>query len=913
MTLRHLDSLFRPKSIAFIEASNEPGCIGSVFLRNLLYGGFEGPIMPVSRKFKAVAGILAYPDVASLPIAPELAIIDTLPQLVPLLIAELGQRGTRAAILLTGIMSQIRNERGRTLQEAMLEAARRYNVCILGPGSRGLVVPDIGLNACLALQPALPGNIAFISQSGAMCTGIIDWARAKGIGFSHFVSLGDSADIGFGETLDYLGTEPAVRSILLYIERIDHRRNFMSAARAAARNKPVLAIKVGRLSPADHRADSPVSPLVRSDQVYDAALRRAGILRVFNIEELFAAVETLAHYRPLKGEHLAIITNGDGIKTMAVDALIQGGGSLAHLSAETTAKLDGVLPAIGSSGNPIDIFGDVSGERYTEALRILVKADEVDAVLVMHAPTALTSSMATAKAVIRTVREYGGNILTCWFGGEAVAASRKLFAEAGIPTYESPSMAVRAFLHIVLYRRNQELLMQTPRSAPIEFTPPKEVTKTVIQNVLADGREIMNDPEAKEVLAAYGVPTLTTRFARDPAQAAAVAKDIGFPVTIKLLSSDLANKLQSVDAVPELNSSNDVREAVEKLILRLPRNFPSAQLQGFSVQKIVQRPEAHKLVVGLTTDPIFGPTLLFGQGGSAANVIGDIAVALPPLNMHLAWELISRTRLYKFKALQGYPGHSVANIDAICLTLVKLSQLIIDIPYISEFQINPLLVDENGVLAIEAYMRLQEKPPRAEERLAIQPYPQELEESFTLKTGRIVRLRPIRPEDEPEHQVFISKLTFKNHRSRFFGYVGEFPHSQMAHLTQIDYNREMAFIATALDETGNPETLGEIRAITGLDNSIAECSVLVRSDMKRNGLGRRLMEKMIDYYRSRGAQRLVGQVLRENSAALAMLDAMGFQRKNVPDEPLIYDIWLNLSSTIVVKQHLNAKKKSEVV
>ncbi len=876
-------------------------------MHNLLLGGFEGPIMPVSRKFKAVAGILAYPNVASLPIAPQLAIIDTLPQLVPLLISELGRRGTPAAILLTGGMAQLRDERGWTLQEAMLEAARRYNVRIIGPGSRGLVVPEIGLNACLAPQPALPGNIAFISQSGAMCTGILDWARAKGIGFSHFVSLGDCADIGFGEALDYLGTEPAVRAILLYIESIKHRRAFMSAARAAARNKPVLAIKVGRITQAVHPVDSYVSTLVRSDQVYDAALRRVGILRVFDLEELFAAVETLAHYRPLKGERLAIITNGDGIKTMAVDALIQGSGSLAHLSTETITKLDTVLPVIGTAGNPLDVIGDASGERYAEALRILLKADEVDAVLVMHAPTALTSSMAAAQAVVRTVREYGGNILTCWFGGEAVADSRKLFAKAGIPTYESPSMAVRAFLHIVHYRRNQELLMQTPRSAPIEFIPSKDVAKTAIRSVLAEGREVMNDPEAKRVLAAYGVPTLKTRFAPDPVQAAAVAQDVGFPVTVKLLSRDRANKRGDADTVANLNNSKEVRETAERLISHRRKHSPTTQLQGFSVQKTVQRREAHKLFVGLTTDPIFGPALLFGHGGPAANVIGDIAVALPPLNMHLAWELLSRTRLYKFKALQGYPGHSAADIDAICLTLVKLSQLIIDIPHITEFQINPLLANENGVLAIEAYLRLQEKPPPAEKRLAIQPYPQELEESFTLKTGRVVKLRPIRPEDEPEHQIFISKLTFINHRLRFFGYVGEFLHSQMAHLTQIDYNREMAFIATALGESENPETLGEIRAITDPDNSIAECSVLVRSDMKRKGLGRRLMEKMIDYCRSRGIQKIIGQVLRENSAALAMLDTMGFQCKNVPGEPQICEIWFNLNRTGAINQRLKAK------
>jgi acetyltransferase len=763
MGRRYLDSLFRPKSIAFIEASNEPGCRASVFIRNLLQGGFEGPIMPVTGKYKSVAGILAYPNIASLPLVPELAIIDTPPSLVPLHVDELGRRGTRAAILLTAGMDRVQDKLGWTLQEAMLEAARRHNVRILGPHSRGLIVPEMGLNACSAPQPALPGNIAFISQSGAMCTGILDWARAQGIGFSHFVSLGDCADVGFAEVLDYLACEPTTRAILLYFETIDHRRAFMSAARAAARNKPVLAIKVGRTSQAIHAVDPYPGGLVRSDQVYDAALRRVGILRVSHIEELFAAVETLAHYRPLKGGRLAIISNGYGIGIMAVDALIQGGGNLAQLSTETVEKLDAALPAIWSASNPVDISGDATEQRYTETLRILIQADAVDAVLVMHAPMALTSSNEIANGVVKTACEQGGNVLTCWFGGEAVSLARKQFAKAGIPTYESPSMAVRAYLHIVHCRRNLDLLMQTPRSVPIEFTPSRDLTRTAIRNVLASGREVMNDPEAKTVLAAYGMPTLPSRFALDPEQAADLAKDIGFPVAIKLLANNKSARLNDAGtAVFDLNDSKAVQQAAESMILRFDKLAPDASLQGFAVQKMVRRPGAHKLAIGVTTDPIFGPILMFGHGGSTCSITGDIAVALPPLNMNLAWELLSRTPMYKYKLLQGYAGHAAADIDAICLTLIKLSQLIIDIPCLTELQINPLFADENGVLAVETWMRLQPNPPPAEDRLAIQPYPQELEEDCTLRTGLKVRLRPIRPEDEPEHHIFFSRLTLQD-------------------------------------------------------------------------------------------------------------------------------------------------------
>lgn len=435
--------------------------------------------------------------------------------------------------------------------------------------------------------------------------------------------------------------------------------------------------------------------------------------------------------------------------------------------------------------------------------------------------------------------------------------------------------------------------METPPSVPIGFTPSIGMARTTIRSVLGDGREVMNDAEAKLVLEAYGVPTLTTRCASDPLQAAALAKDIGFPVAIKLLS-DKVSTLDYAGVPLTLNTAEAVQDAAERMISRLHKRFPKARSQGFLVRKAMQRPSAHELLIGVTTDPIFGPLLLFGRGGSQANVIGDIAVALPPLNVALARELISRTRIYKYKALQGYRGHTAADINAICLTLTKLSQLIIDIPHIAQLQINPLLSDGYGVLVVEAYIRLQHNPSPVEERLAIRPYPQELEELFTLKTGRVVLLRPIRPEDEPEHQVFFSKIAFEDLHSRFFGSVGKFSHSHMAHLTQIDYEREMAFIATAPGENSKPETLGEVRTITDSDNSIAEFSVMVRSDQKKKGLGRRLTEKVIDYCRSRGTQKLVGHVLIRNHAAVCMLNSLGFQHQSVPDDPQIYEVWLNL-------------------
>jgi len=850
--------------------------------------------MPVTRRFKSVGGVLAYPNVASLPMTPDLAIIGTPPEPVPSLLHALGEQGTGAAIVLSAGMASVRDDRGQTAFEAMLEAVRPYNLRILGPNSLGLLVPGLGLNASFSHRPALPGNIAFVSQSGGMCTGVLDWARAKGIGFSHFVALGECADVGFAEIIDYLSLDPSTRAILLYMETLLHPRRFMSAVRAAARNNPILIIKAARDPEAVCITKSRLRTVVGSDAVYDAAFRRAGMLRVLDTEELFAAVETLARSGPLGNDDLTILTNSQGIGFMAVDALIKGGGSLAQLSGETLDKVGAVLPMAWSHRNPVNILGDAGAERYAQVLRILLADKGVDTVLVLHAPTAVAGTVAAADAVARTAVEARGNTLTCWVGEEAAAPARKLFARAGVPSYESPGMAVGAFLHRVHYRRNQELLIQTPRSVSLEFIPSMDVARNFVRKVLAEGREVMSDPEAKVVLAAYGVPTVATRFAKSPELAARLAQTVGFPVAVKLLSPNVANRLDVGGVVLDLGTPQAVEEAARRIASRLLRVCPIADLDGFAVQKMVHRPGIHELTIKVVADPVFGPVILFGQGGSAADIICDMAVALPPLNMHLARELMSRTRIYD--VLRGYRGHRAADIDAICLTLVKLSQLIIDIPQVAEVQINPLFADEKSVLAIETLIRLRAAPLPPAKRLAIRPYPQELEEGFTLKTGRVVQLRPIRPEDEPKHQIFFSKLDSEDIALRFFGSLVEVHHRSMARFTQIDYDREMAFIATAPDETGEPETLGEVRTIADADNRMAEYSIIVRSDLKGSGLGRKLLQKMIAYCRSRGTQGLAGQVLCRNRAMLDLCHTLGFRRKLSPEDTEIFEVWLDLQN-----------------
>ncbi|WP_243725260.1 bifunctional acetate--CoA ligase family protein/GNAT family N-acetyltransferase [Candidatus Thiosymbion oneisti] len=823
---------------------------------------------------------------------PELAIIGTPPEPVPSLVSALGKRGTRAAIVLTVGMSGRCDEQGETTLEAMLEAARPYNLRILGPNSSGLVIPEIGLNASFFHRSALPGKIAFVSQSGGMCTGILDWASAKGIGFSHFIALGECADVGFAEVIDFLSIEPSTRAILVFMKTLVHSRGFMSAARAAARNKPVLIVKATGHPEATSIGSAPARTRVRSDAVYAAAFRRAGMLQVQDTEELFAAVETLARSGPLRSDDLTIMTNSDGTGIRAVDSLNQGGGSLTRLTDATLEQLDALLPMVRSHGNPVNIRADATGERYADVLRILVAAQEVDTILVLHTPTAVTSGMAAAEAVVRVVSETGGNVLTCWIGGETALPARNLFAQAGIPSYGLPGIAVRAFLHRVRYRQNQELLIQTPPSVPRTFVPATDVAQDAVRKTLAAGKTVMADPEAKVVLAAYGLSTVPTRIAGAPAQAAQLAASLGFPVAVKLLSPDIANRSDVGGVVLDLDTPQAVVEAEQRIRSRLRRLFPKAQVAGFSVQKMVQRPGGQELMAGVVSDPVFGPVILFGQGGSAADVIGDLAVALPPLNMHLARELMSRTRIHN--VLRGYHGHKAANIDAICLTLVKLSHLIVDIPPIADLLINPLFADDQEVLAVETSIRLWAESPPFHHRLAIRPYPQVLEEDFALRTGPLVQLRPIRPEDEPEHAVFFAKLRPEDIQLRFFGSFSKFQHPVLARFTQIDYDREMAFIATAPDAGGKPETLGEVRTIADPDNLVAEYSIIVRSDLKGTGLGRKLMSKMIDYCRSRGIRKLTGHVLCNNPTMLAMIGAMGFHRKISPDDPEVFETWLDL-------------------
>jgi len=893
MSTRNLDKLFNPSSVAVIGASNRPGAVGALVMRNLLLGGFDGPIMPVNPRRQSVSGVLTYPSVKDLPMAPDLAVVCTPPQTVPGVTEELGKIGAQAVVVLTAGLARETDKEGNILQDVMAATARRHGLRILGPNCLGLLVPGIGLNASFSHLPALPGRIAFVSQSGALCTAVLDWARTHDIGFSHFISVGDTVDIDFGDIIDFLGSDPHTRAILLYIESIKERRNFMSAARSAARNKPILVIKSGRVAEGAKAAASHTGALAGADDVYDAAISRAGMLRVYSIDELFAASETLARSRPLKGERLVIMTNGGGAGVLAVDALIQGGGTLAELSADTLAKLNAVLPDTWSHSNPVDIIGDAPGERYSATLDILCKAPEVDAILAMHCPTATASSTEAAQAIVDTAKKNQANLLSSWIGGQVVAEARRMFRDAGIATYETPEGAVQAFMHMVRYRRNQELLTQTPPSAPTDFTPDTEFVRDLIKQVMADKREMMSEAEAKAVIAAYGIPTVRTEIVRTPEEAAEKAAEIGFPVALKILSPDITHKSDAGGVRLFLDTADVVLSEAKTMLEKIGQAFPKAKLEGFTVQQMAVRPRAHELIVGTTTDNIFGPTILFGHGGTAVEVIGDRAVALPPLNMTLAHELISRTRIYKL--MKGYRDRPAADLDGVKMVLLQISQLIIDFPEIAELDINPLFADEKGVLAVDARIRVRPVPAEEGKRLAIRPYPKNLEEEFILNDGRKTLLRPIRPEDEPEHYDFVSKLTPEDIRFRFFGTVRQLPHSEMARLTQLNYDREMAFIASAPKTGGGRETLAVVRTMTDPNNERAEFAIVVRSDLQDMGLGSKLLDKMINYCRDRGTTWMVGQVLEDNRKMLQLAGSKGFGRKRIPNDG-VFEVKLDLQN-----------------
>ncbi|MBY0560472.1 bifunctional acetate--CoA ligase family protein/GNAT family N-acetyltransferase [Hyphomicrobium sp.] len=886
MTIRNLTHMMAPKSVVLIGASPKPGSVGLTVLHNLSAAGFAGGISLVNPNHSEVAGRQCYGSVNDLPAPADLAVIAAPPAAVPGIIADLGRKGTRAAIVLTAGVGPRSKE--------MLEAARPYCLRILGPNCIGLMVPQIGLNASFAHRAPLAGDLAFVSQSGALVTAIIDWAAARNIGFSHVVSLGEMADIDLGDMLDYLATDRSSRAILLYIEAVTHAPKFLSAARHAARLKPVVVVKSGRHAGGARAALSHTGALAGSDAAYDAAFRRSGLLRVKTLDELFAAAEILAHAPKLGGERLAILTNGGGAGVLAADELQDAKGVLAKLDMKTTAALDKVLPVTWSHGNPVDIIGDATAKRYTDALHELLQDPQSDAVLVLNCPTAITPARDAAAAVInetnldRRDRSPSKPVITCWLGEAVAKEARELFRANNIPTFATTSEAVTGFMQLVDYARAQTELMQTPPVAAGERTYHAEDAAGEIQRILRAGRTVASALETKTILAAYGIPTNRAVLAKTPMDVRIIASDVlkqAQACVIKIASPDISHKSDVGGVRLGLESAASSEQAAVEMLTRIRTKLPDARIDGFTVEPMISRPNALEIIVGMNVDETFGPMMLFGAGGVAVEVIGDSALALPPLDMLLARQMIAKTRISRL--LAGYRDRPAADVNAVADVLVRVSDLIIRHPEIRELDINPLLVDENGVIAIDARLKLADEQVNPRRELAIRPYPSGLQRTITVDRIGEITLRPVRPDDEPRYGPFFARISPEDIRLRFFTGRRELPHAFLAKLTQVDYAREMAFVAIKKD---SGELLGVSRLILEPDRTRGEFGVIVRSDLHSHGLGRQLMNALMSYARSEGVTEVFGLVHVENRQMLAMADELGFKLRIVPDDPTVREV-----------------------
>ena len=860
--MNKLQKLFKPNSVAVIGASQKALRAGQIVMRNLLQSGFGGAIMPVTPKYKSVSGVIAYPNIASLPYTPDIAILCTNVARNKKLLKELDERGSEFAIVISDDAENI--------------DVADLNIRVIGPNSLGVILPWHNFNCSFSPVAALPGKIAFISQSAAVCTTVLDWANDKNIGFSSFISIGQGQDVDFAELLDYLSMDAKTEAILLYVDTIKDARRFMSAARAASRNRRILVLKAGKSIQARTLGDQDVDSL---DVIYDSAIRRTGMLRVGNTHELFAAVETLTHSVPLRGERLAIITNGGGPAVMAVDTLLERGGKLASLDEVSADQLSKVLPTNWRGVNPIDLAGDATKKRYVDTINTLMNNDCTDAILIMHSPSAVSDSLETAHAVIEAIQAHPRhkhfNILTNWSGEQTSREARLALTQAGIPTYRTPESAVVAYMHLVEYRRNQKQLMETPTTAePLHSGSVNSAREWAREQLLDKNTVTLDTHQSSPLFEQFGFHILPTWIASEVTEAVHMAENIGYPVAVKLRSPDIPHKSDVHGVALNLRNSQEVSSAAQAILDTAKLSYPAANLQGLLVQGMAKLGSAEELRISIAVDKVFGPVILLGQGGSDWNITQDAVAALPPLNMNLARYLIvialksGKVRLQKHK--------DALDITELSKFLVRISQMAVELPEIERLDIHPVLVSGSDLTIIDADVTLKQYKGDAQERLAIRPFPAEFVETVTLRDGQPILLRPILPEDEPIHAEFINSVSKEDLYNRFFSDVGEFNHEALANLTQIDYDREMAFVAVAFDENG-PSIIGVARALITPDNSDAEFAILVRSDLKGKGLGKVLMQKIITYCQAKGTKQMSGMTMPTNRGMLSLAQSLGFE------------------------------------
>lgn len=882
MTLRNLDAVFSPRSVVLAGGSPRDRSVGRAVLANLRAGGFKGSIGLVNPDHGEIDGVAAVRRFADLKGKPDLVIVTAPAPVVPKLLDEAGEAGARAAVVVTRVTGQ----GASGFRAASYEAARRRGVRLVGPGCLGVQSPHMRLNASSAAA-ALPGELALLSQSGGVMTSTIEWARARSIGFSGVVSFGDMTDVDVDDLLDHFATDRRTRAILLHVEEIRDAGVFMSAARAAARIKPVVVVKSG-VSRFDARvAASHADALIDPDAVYDAAFRRAGLLRVADLSELFAAAETLAHVAPLSGKRIAIASNSGGLGVLAVDRLCALGGAPATLSDETRESLKSALPPQGSAGNPIDLCGDAGADRYRAALDFALGDDDVDAAIAIHAPSRISSAADCAGAIVEAAktaraRRYPPKPIFAAFLG-AEAAPRDLLEAAHVPFFRTPEAAVQGLMHLVRHVEAQAALLATPPSAPETFQPDVARARAAVEAGLSAGRDWLSPTDVAEVLGAFGIPLLPQAFVATPDEAADVSEALMGPrgAALKIVSPDIAHRASVGGVRLALDSAEAVREAAHAMLARAAERFPDARIDGFVVQPHIRPDDGQELYAGIGDHPVFGPVIAFGGGGGAVELRRDVAVALPPLHLGLADELIDGTLAGQL--LGGYEGRPSADRGVVALTLVKLAQLAVDMPEIREVDVNPLVATPRGAVAFDARIRVAAVKGRAggpNLRLSIRPYPKDLESELALAGGARVEVRPVRPEDEPQVAAFFRVVTADDLRQRFFTPMAEVPRAFIARLTQIDYARTMALLA--LDEDGAVIGLAQLHGDPDVET--AEYAILLRSDQKGRGLGRGLMGALLDVARREGLRAVVGEVLTENVAMLKICQDLGFTVRPDPDD-----------------------------
>jgi acetyltransferase len=888
MSKHYLTSLFAPKSVAVFGASDRVDSVGQIVFQNMLDSGFKGALYPINSRSPEVQGRKTYGSIAEIEEIVELAVIATPPQTVPDIIEACGLHGVKAAVIITAGFGEIGAE-GKELERRLLENAKRYGIRLIGPNCLGVMRPSIGLNATFNKGGANTGNLALISQSGALCTAILDWAQINDVGFSCVVSMGSSADVDFGETLDYLVSDPQTQNILLYIEGIRESRRFMSSLRAAARIKPVILIKVGRHEAGSKAAMSHTASLVGSDDAFDAAVRRAGVVRVQTVTQLFSAAKALSCGFHPSGNRLAIVTNGGGPGVMATDRASDLGLVMAELSEATIARLNEVLPPNWSHGNPVDIIGDAQVDRYQHAVAACLEDPNVDGVLTILTPQAMTKPLEAANAVIELANHYKKPLLSCWMGESQVAESRKAFAHAKKPNFRTPEPAVEVFSYLSDYYQNQKLLMQMPEPLSDHKAPDIEGARMVIEGALLDKRKILSEMESKALLSAFHIPVAQTMVARSPNEALLIAQQLGFPVVMKVNSRDITHKSDAGGVMLSLSNAQAVRAAYHDITENVKRNRPGAHMDGISIQPMIVKPNGRELMVGVTNDPVFGPVITFGAGGTTVEVMGDAQVSLPPLNVFLVRDLISRTHVAKL--LGPFRHMPAADMEALESILLRVSEMVCELPMLMEMDINPLIVDEHGALAADARVVVQFMQPSADRyaHMAIYPYPTHLVNRWQLADGTDITIRPIRPEDAGLVQTFVRNLSEQSRFFRFMNSVQELSQSMLIRFTQIDYSREMALIAVS-EQHGVEVELGVARFAINPDGESCEFALVIDDSMHGKGLGQKLMTALMDAARTKGMKIMEGEVLRNNADMLHLMERLGFEVKTSSDDDSIKSV-----------------------